>query len=94
MEGGQNICTLLDELAPNPQGPHERLITFVTDRPGHDFRYEIDPTHAEQALGWKAEYSFEQGLRRTIEWYLQNRTWWQAIRATRYIGQRMGAAAE
>ncbi len=87
------ICAVLDELAPDPAGPRERLIHFVTDRPGHDFRYEIDPARAEAALDWTAPHGFEPGLRRTIEWYMANRDWWTAIRAGRYAGQRLGAAA-
>jgi len=87
------ICTILDELTPDPAGPRERLIRFVTDRPGHDFRYEIDPTRSETALGWKAAHDFETGLRRTISWYLENRTWWEGLRAARYAGQRLGTAA-
>src|SRR6185437_12261510 len=59
------ICAVLDELRPDPAGPRERLIRFVTDRPGHDFRYEIDPSRTEQALGWKAPHDFETGLART-----------------------------
>ncbi|GAN70514.1 dTDP-glucose 4,6-dehydratase [Acetobacter syzygii] len=90
LEVVQTICRILDELAPQEQGPRERLIRYVTDRPGHDFRYEIDPSHAEQALDWKAEHNFESGIRRTIQWYLANRTWWESIRARRYTGQRLG----
>lgn len=90
LEVVKTICHVLDELAPNPAGPRERLIRFVTDRPGHDFRYEIDPTHAETALGWKAKHTFETGIRRTVQWYLDNRDWWEAIRARRYTGQRLG----
>jgi dTDP-glucose 4,6-dehydratase len=84
------ICGVLDELLPDPAGARERLIEFVTDRPGHDFRYEIDPVHAEQSLGWRAEHDFEHGLRRTIAWYMDNAGWWQAIRAGNYAGQRLG----
>jgi dTDP-glucose 4,6-dehydratase len=87
------ICGILDELEPDPAGPRERLIHFVTDRPGHDFRYEIDPSRAETALAWTARHDFEQGLRRTIEWYIANQPWWSAIRAGTYAGQRLGAAA-
>jgi len=87
------ICQELDRLRPDPAGPRERLIHFVTDRPGHDFRYEIDPTHAEGALGWTAPHNFEAGLARTIEWYLANAGWWQAVRAGRYAGERLGTAA-
>ena len=87
------ICAELDRRLPDPAGARERLIHFVTDRPGHDFRYEIDPTRAEAALGWTAPHDFEAGLARTIEWYLANRDWWQAVRAGRYAGQRLGTAA-
>jgi dTDP-glucose 4,6-dehydratase len=87
------ICSELDRLVPDPAGPRERLIRFVTDRPGHDFRYEIDPSHARQALSWRAEHKFEQGLARTIAWYLNNPSWWRAIRQGNYAGQRLGTAA-
>jgi dTDP-glucose 4,6-dehydratase len=84
------ICAHLDRLAPDPAGPRERLIRFVTDRPGHDFRYEIDPSRSEAALGWKAPHDFETGLARTIDWYLDHRAWWEHVRAARYAGQRLG----
>ena len=87
------ICAILDELQPDPAGPRSRLIHFVTDRPGHDFRYEIDPAHTTAALGWTAPHGFDAGLRRTIEWYIANRPWWEGIRAARYSGQRLGTAA-
>ncbi|AOX20868.1 dTDP-glucose 4,6-dehydratase [Kozakia baliensis] len=89
----KTICAVLDELVPDPAGPRERLIRYVTDRPGHDFRYEIDSSHAEQALGWKAKHDFETGIRRTVQWYLDNRAWWEGIRARRYTGQRLGTKA-
>jgi dTDP-glucose 4,6-dehydratase len=84
------ICAHLDRRVPDPLGPRERLIQFVADRPGHDFRYEIDPTRAEAALDWTAPHDFESGLARTIDWYLAHRDWWQALRAARYAGQRLG----
>ena len=87
------ICGVLDGLVPDPAGGRARLITFVTDRPGHDFRYEIDAGFAEGALGWRAAHDFEAGLRRTVAWYLDHRGWWEAIRAARYGGQRLGTAA-
>jgi dTDP-glucose 4,6-dehydratase len=87
------ICAHLDRRVPDSAGPRERLIHFVTDRPGHDFRYEIDPARAEAALGWTAPHDFETGLARTIDWYLAHRDWWQALRARRYAGQRLGTAA-
>lgn len=86
------ICTLLDELRPDTAGPHARLIRFVTDRPGHDFRYEIDPAHSEAALGWRASHDFATGLRKTVRWYMDNRQWWESIRNRRYAGQRLGQA--
>ncbi|RBM06002.1 dTDP-glucose 4,6-dehydratase [Novacetimonas cocois] len=89
----RTICATLDELRPDPAGPRERLIRFVTDRPGHDFRYEIDPLHAETALGWKARHGFEDGIRRTVQWYLDHRSWWEEIRACRHAGQRLGTKA-
>jgi dTDP-glucose 4,6-dehydratase len=87
------ICAHLDRSRPDPAGPRERLIRFVTDRPGHDFRYEIDPSRAEATLSWKAPHDFETGLARTIDWYLDNRTWWDSVRAKKYSGQRLGTAA-
>ncbi len=87
------ICRFLDQRQPDPVGPRERLIHFVSDRPGHDFRYEIDPSRTEQALAWKGKHDFETGLERTINWYLGQRPWWQAVRAERYAGQRLGTAA-
>ena len=86
------ICAALDARLPDKGGPRERLIRFVTDRPGHDFRYEIDPTRTESALAWRAPHDFETGLRRTVDWYLQNDSWWRAIRAARYAGERLGTA--
>jgi dTDP-glucose 4,6-dehydratase len=87
------ICAHLDLRVPDPLGPRERLIQFVVDRPGHDFRYEIDPSHAEVALDWTASHDFETGLARTIDWYLAHRDWWHPLRAARYAGQRLGTAA-
>jgi len=87
------ICAHLDRRVPDPAGPRERLITFVGDRPGHDFRYEIDPSRTEAALGWTAPHDFETGLGLTIDWYLANSAWWRNVRTARYAGQRLGAAA-
>ncbi len=87
------ICTILDQTIPSVNGPRERLIKFVTDRPGHDFRYEIDPSFVQASLNWRADHDFETGLAKTISWYLKHQDWWQAIRAKKYQGQRLGAAA-
>ena len=89
----QTICRVLDELRPDPAGGRERLIRYVSDRPGHDFRYEIDASRAEAALDWKAAHDFEQGIRRTVQWYLDHQDWWEEIRNKRYTGQRLGTAA-
>ena len=85
------ICALMDELAPDSVGPRERLITFVADRPGHDLRYAIDARKIRQELGWGPQETFETGLRKTVEWYLTNRHWWERIRAGVYRGERLGA---
>ncbi len=88
------ICALLDELVPNKIiGCREDLITFVTDRPGHDLRYAIDPTRISTELGWQPRETFETGLRNTVEWYLTNRPWWQRIRRSVYGGERLGVLA-
>jgi dTDP-D-glucose 4,6-dehydratase len=86
------ICTVLDELKPRASGSYKDLITFVTDRPGHDMRYAIDATKLEAELGWKAQENFDTGIRRTIQWYLDNAWWWAPLRASRYSGERLGKA--
>ena len=78
----KTLCLLLEELAPNkPEGvaQYSDLITYVTDRPGHDARYAIDASKIYKELGWKPEETFETGLRKTVQWYLDNKEWWQAI---------------
>ncbi len=84
------ICDALDARVPDPEGPRSRLIRFVTDRPGHDFRYEIDPSRTEAAIAWKAPHDFETGLGKTVDWYLANRAWWEGVRARKYSGERLG----
>ena len=84
------VTRILDELSPSRDGPRERLIRFVADRPGHDFRYAICADKIAQRLHWRPQESFESGLRKTVEWYLQNRSWWESIRAERYKGDRLG----
>ncbi len=88
------ICDTLDEMLPDKQGSRRQLIKFVSDRPGHDFRYAIDHKKVTRELGWRPTVSFEQGLRRTIEWYLKNENWWGPIRASVYSGARLGAALD
>ncbi len=84
------ICDLVD--ARLGGGPRRELIRFVTDRPGHDRRYAIDPGKTERELGWHPQESFETGLAATIDWYLANRAWWEPIRAGAYSGERLGLA--
>jgi len=89
------ICARLDEVRPRPGGePHERLINFVDDRPGHDARYAIDDAKARAELGWAPRETFESGLAATVGWYLEHRPWWEAIRDGRYTGDRLGLARE
>jgi len=88
------ICALLDDLAPSPTiGIRESLIAFVADRPGHDLRYAIDPARICTELGWQPQETFATGLRKTVQWYLDNRAWWQEIRANIYSGERLGVPA-
>ncbi|WP_111414082.1 dTDP-glucose 4,6-dehydratase [Billgrantia lactosivorans] len=92
----QTLCDLLDELAGtahlSPRGSHRELVTFVADRPGHDRRYAIDAGKIERELGWRPRETFDTGLRKTVQWYLANRSWWQRVREDRYQGERLGVA--
>ena len=91
----RKICSILDELSPSLNNkPHENLIEFVADRPGHDLRYAIDASKIERELGWKPAESFDTGLRKTILWYLENRTWWERVRSGGYRGERLGLHKE
>jgi dTDP-glucose 4,6-dehydratase len=88
----ESICTLLDQLLP-AGAPHARLITPVTDRPGHDRRYAIDPARISSELGWQPSHSFEAGLEATVRWYLEHQDWCSQVRARAgYHGQRIGQA--
>jgi dTDP-glucose 4,6-dehydratase len=90
----RTICALMDELAPSAKiGPRESLITYVADRPGHDMRYAIDASRIAADLNWEPQETFESGLRKTVEWYLANRTWWERIRSGVYRGERLGVVA-
>jgi dTDP-glucose 4,6-dehydratase len=87
----QALCAILDEVAPDSGfGPREQLIQFVDDRPGHDLRYAIDATKIRDELGWRPLENMETGLRKTVEWYLTNRSWWEPIRSGVYSGKRLG----
>ncbi len=83
------VCALMDRLNPRG-GPHERLITYVADRPGHDQRYAIDATKLETELGWRAQETFETGIEKTVAWYLEHRDWWEPLRSQVYAGERLG----
>ena len=85
----ERICDLLDRL--RPIGIKRRsLITFVADRPGHDRRYAIDPSKIETELGWRAQETFDTGIEKTVQWYLDNEAWWRPLRAKVYGGERLG----
>ncbi len=89
----KTICAILEELVPQkPQGveKYADLITFVTDRPGHDVRYAIDASKIQQELGWQPQETFETGIRKTVEWYLNNKTWWQRVLDGSYSLERLG----
>jgi dTDP-glucose 4,6-dehydratase len=91
LEVVESICALLDELHPRSSGrPYRDLIGFVADRPGHDFRYAIDPTRVETELGWSPRFTFAAGLRQTVEWYLHNKPIWQRVHNSVYAGERLG----
>ena len=83
------ICDIIDELRPG-NAPRRDLIKFVEDRPGHDQRYAIDASKLTSELGWTAEENFESGIRKTIQWYLDNPDWWQPLRSGVYSGERLG----
>lgn len=85
------LCILMDELCPDkPVAKAESLITFVTDRPGHDLRYAIDASKMQKELGWNPRHNFSDGLRSTVEWYLANEAWWRPILDSNYDGERLG----
>lgn len=92
LEVVHGICDALDEMVPG-EGSRRDLITFVTDRPGHDQRYAIDCTKAERELGWRQTVSFEAGLNQTVRWYLDNEPWWRPLRDGVYAGDRLGLVA-
>jgi len=88
----QTICAILDRLRPRDTGVYADLITFVTDRPGHDARYAIDPTRIRTELGWRPSVTVEEGLERTVRWYLDNEAWWRPLLNRQGVGQRLGRA--
>ena len=90
----KTVCALLDELRPDPAGPYARLITYVTDRPGHDRRYAIDAHKIERELGWRPAETFETGIRKTVQWYLSNEDWVARVQSGAYrewVSKQYGA---
>ena len=87
----QKICAILDEKRPGNR-PYADQITYVTDRPGHDQRYAIDPTRIREELGWRPSVTLDQGLERTIDWFLANEPWWRALENRDGVGKRLGSA--
>ncbi|WP_417806480.1 dTDP-glucose 4,6-dehydratase [Thioclava sp.] len=86
----KTLCAILDEKRPNSQGSYSDQITFVTDRPGHDARYAIDPSRIRNELGWRPSVTVEQGLAKTVQWYLDNEDWWRALQTRSGVGERLG----
>ena len=87
------ICAILDEKRPKETGSYTDQITFVTDRPGHDARYAIDPQRIRDELGWRPSVTVEEGLERTVLWYLDNESWWRALQSRQGVGERLGVKA-
>jgi dTDP-glucose 4,6-dehydratase len=87
----RQLCAILDRLHPRKDGvSYQEQISFVTDRPGHDARYAIDPTRIRAELGWQPSVTVEQGLERTVRWYLDNEDWWRALQGRAGVGERLG----
>ncbi|MFU8862705.1 MAG: dTDP-glucose 4,6-dehydratase [Rhodobacterales bacterium] len=89
----KTLCGILDDLQPKANGSYADQITFVTDRPGHDARYAIDPSRIRKELGWRPSVTVEEGLRATVQWYLDNEAWWKPLQARTGVGQRLGTNA-
>ncbi|MFC0279450.1 dTDP-glucose 4,6-dehydratase [Falsigemmobacter intermedius] len=89
----KTLCAILDEKRPKESGSYADQITFVTDRPGHDARYAIDPSRIREELGWRPSVTVEEGLARTVQWYLDNEAWWRPLQDRAGVGQRLGTKA-
>ena len=89
----ETLLTILDNVRPKDSGSYHDQITFVADRPGHDQRYAIDPTRIRDELGWRPSVSVEKGLEKTVQWYLDNEDWWQALLDRKGVGERLGTKA-
>lgn len=86
----KTLCGILDYLHPRDEGSYADLITFVTDRPGHDARYAIDPSRIRNELGWRPSVTVEEGLEKTVQWYLDNENWWRPLLGRTGVGERLG----
>ena len=86
----QTLCKILDRLKPRTTGAYADLITFVQDRPGHDARYAIDPSRIRDELGWRPSVTVEEGLEKTVQWYLDNEDWWKPLQNRSGVGERLG----
>jgi len=89
----KTLCVILERLRPREWGSYADLITFVTDRPGHDARYAIDPSRIRDELGWRPSVTVEEGLEKTVQWYLDNEDWWRALQDRQGVGKRLGVTA-
>lgn len=89
----KSICAILDRLRPRSDGSYGDLITFVADRPGHDARYAIDPRRMRSELGWRPSVTLDEGLERTVQWYLDNEAWWRPLLDRKGVGERLGTGA-
>lgn len=89
----QMLCKILDRLKPRTEGTYADLIVFVEDRPGHDARYAIDPSRIRDELGWRPSVTVEQGLEKTVQWYLDNENWWRPLQTRIGVGERLGTKA-
>lgn len=87
------LCAILDAKRPKAEGSYADQITFVADRPGHDARYAIDPSCIRDELGWRPSVTVEEGLERTVQWYLDNEDWWRALQDRKGVGDRLGVKA-
>ena len=89
----KTLCAILDKKRPKASGSYADQITIVTDRPGHDARYAIDPARIRAELGWKPSVTVEEGLEKTVQWYLDNEPWWRALQGRAGVGERLGVKA-
>ncbi|MBE9640222.1 dTDP-glucose 4,6-dehydratase [Salipiger mangrovisoli] len=89
----KTLCAILDAKRPKESGSYADQITFVTDRPGHDARYAIDPSRIREELGWRPSVTVEEGLEKTVQWYLDNEAWWRPLQARKGVGQRLGTGS-